>query len=118
MTRHHVLLTACALLFLGLLSACGDDYGESCDMPDTPAFEAACAADPEAGLEATCIFTNSAQCSSRICARFEGSTDFCSQECDVDADDCPSGSICHLPAGGRTAFCVPPAIVDSVTVSE
>lgn len=118
MIRHHALITFCVFAAMGLLlSACGDDYGESCDMPDTPAFEAACAADPEAGLEATCIFTNSAQCSSRICARFEGSTDFCTLDCDAD-DDCPSGSVCHLPAGGRTAFCVPPAISESVTVSD
>jgi hypothetical protein len=93
---------------LGLaLAACTDDFGEPCDMPNTPEFNALCASDPERGTDATCVFSNSAQCSSRVCARFQGSTDFCSDFCTTD-EECPGTAVCYAPPGAPgQAFCVP-----------
>ncbi len=95
-----------ALAALALL-ACGDDFGEPCDMPNTPEFNALRNSAPDEGVDATCVFRNNAQCSTRICARFQGSADFCSADCDVD-DDCPGDAVCFAPPGDPGgAFCVP-----------
>lgn len=100
------------------LLACADDFGETCEMPNTPEFSALCDADPERGTDATCVFTNSAECSSRVCARFQGSSDFCSLDCAVD-EDCPGSAICYLPPGSPgNGFCVPADVYASAGVVE
>lgn len=108
MARHSILIAALAAL---ALVACADDFGESCDMPDTPEFNALCSPDPESGTDATCVFTNSAQCSSRMCARFQGSRDFCTEACTAEtADSCPGSAQCFVPPGTTEGFCVPESV--------
>jgi hypothetical protein len=102
---------ACSAYLLG----CADDYGESCDMPNTALFNAAC--NSSDGNQGTCVFRNSPDCSTRICARYQGSTDFCTQECDTaDASSCPGDSVCYAPANRvADAICIPQSILDEVT---
>jgi hypothetical protein len=91
---------------------CADDFGESCDMPNTALFNAAC--NSSDGNDGTCVFRNSPDCSTRVCARYQGSTDFCTQECDpADPGTCPGNSVCYAPANRATdAVCIPQDILD------
>lgn len=89
-------------------------------MPSTAEFEALCDASVVNDTEtsATCLFTNNAQCSTRICARYQGSRDFCSDTCDPSAEDgghaaCPGLAECRSAADG-TGFCVPVDVLESV----
>ena len=109
-------LAASGLALVALLAtACADDYGESCDLPNTAAINALCDPNGE-NNEATCVFRNSAQCSSRMCVRFQGIADFCSEDCSVAAggEDCPGTSFCYpVPGGGDDeGVCVPESIAD------
>jgi hypothetical protein len=107
----RILLVAPTVLLASALSGCGDDFGQACDMPNTPQFNALCAADPETGSDATCVFTNNPQCSSRTCARFQGSSDFCTELCNPTASECPGDAICYAQPGRPSqGFCVPAAI--------
>lgn len=113
-----------ALLALLALAACSDDFGEPCDMPNTAEFEALCDESivNDTETSATCLFTNNAQCSTRICARFQGSRDYCSESCDASAADggnsqCPGTAECRTAADG-TGFCVPVDVLESVDVAE
>ena len=100
------------------LYGCAEDYGEPCDLPESRVVEAYCepAVDQEEGAtSATCVFTNSSQCSSRMCARYIGSRDFCTQECDAEEEgSCPGGSYCQIVPANDLAFCVPEFILESV----
>lgn len=88
-------------------------------MPDTAEFEVLCDDAETDGSEttSTCIFTNNAQCSTRMCARYLGEGDFCSQSCDLELEDpdadCPGSAECRTAADG-TGFCVPARILESV----
>jgi hypothetical protein len=100
-------LRAALLLVPFALVGCADDYGEACDMPNTPSFNAACASTEN--NDGTCTFRNAPECSSRLCARYQGSRDFCTVACDVEVENsCPGDSICYAPAGRASrAICVP-----------
>lgn len=108
MLKAWLLLAASALL----LTACGDEeVGDACDLP-TPIAEA-CADDPTANSSEVCLFERSADCSSRLCATYLGSSGFCTQTCDpASTDSCPSGSVCDKPANAEFGFCVPDAIFE------
>lgn len=102
---------ALASLLASTLVACGDDFGQSCDMPNTPQFNALCGGDSETGSDATCVFTNNPQCSTRACARYQGSSDFCTVLCDPNAPSCPSNGVCYAqPGRPNDGFCVPLSI--------
>lgn len=113
---RSVIVLAAALAAL-LIGACEDDYGEPCDLPTSAAVEAYCepTEDENGATTATCAFTNSTQCETRMCATYIGSRGFCTMDCDPEAaDGCPSGSLClAMPATG-VAFCVPENILESV----
>ena len=100
-----------------LLAGCGDDYGEPCSLPSSASFEAFCGStEGETGdSTATCVFTNSAECSTRMCATYIGSSHFCTIECNPDADSsCPSNSFCQAVPASDIGFCVPARIQDEV----
>ena len=114
MQRLQLLLVTAAVF---ALAACGDDYGEPCDLPQSTTVDAYCGSteDDEGDSTATCVFTNSAQCSSRMCATYIGSTDFCTIECDPDVDtSCPSDSFCQSIPASDIGFCVPVRIQNQV----
>ncbi len=104
---------ALALLFGG----CADDFGEPCDMPQTADFERLCGAGTigDATTDATCVFSNNAQCSNRMCARYIGSRDFCTESCDpADPESCPGDAFCETIPSTGTGFCVPQSILESI----
>ncbi|MFT4703078.1 MAG: hypothetical protein ACI81R_000767 [Bradymonadia bacterium] len=109
---------AALLLVTVFVAGCEDDFAEPCSMPDTALVEALCDSGTtgDSSTRATCVFRNNAQCSSRVCARYLGSEDFCSASCDVEPDDpqsnCPSGAQCRAAADGQ-GFCVPSDIIES-----
>lgn len=111
-------LASLTFAVLGLV-ACNDDFGEPCTMPDTAEFEVLCDNAQNDGSEttSTCVFTNNAQCSTRMCARYLGEGDFCSQPCDLSLEDpdadCPGSASCR-PAADGTGFCVPRRVVEVV----
>ena len=111
---QFLLLTAALLLFAG----CGDDYGEPCSLPESATIEAYCGTtqgEEGGSTTATCVFTNSAQCSSRMCATYIGSSHFCTIECDPDnASSCPSDSFCQSVPASEIGFCVPASIQNEV----
>ena len=88
-------------------------------MPDTAEFAALCDNDDsiDSATTSTCVFTNNAQCSTRMCARYLGEGDFCTQACDLALDDpnadCPAAATCR-PAADGTGFCVPNDVIESV----
>ena len=106
-------------LWIGLIAAvllavgCVDDFGTACDFPVTPEVEAACGPDrDELGNEsvATCVDPINADCESRLCIQHEGSSPFCSEVCDTDAD-CPSESTCQTgTVTSISGYCLPDAI--------
>lgn len=105
-------LAVVALAFASVaLTGCADDFGQACDMPNTPTFNAYCSADPSSGSNATCVFSNNPQCSTRICARYQGSSDFCSQMCDatLEVSECPGDAVCYTQPGqpATSGFCIP-----------
>lgn len=108
------------ILLLGtaalLVTACADDYGEPCDLPQSGAIQAFC--EPEVGEDgsssATCVFTNSTQCETRMCATYIGSEGFCTTECTPGEEGtCAAGSICQAIPATDLAFCVPPRILEA-----
>ncbi len=107
-----------ALVTALLFGACADDYGESCSLPDSAQVQTFCEAaenDDDGARSATCVFTNSPSCDSRICARYIGSEDFCTIECDPEqAGDCPGDSFCQVVPSRGLAFCVPQEILESI----
>lgn len=109
---HRLLARFLAPVFVALcalgLSGCADDFGESCQMPTTTAFEVACGSDDD-GNEGTCLFRNSPDCSTRLCGRYQGVGDFCTESCDVeDPASCPDDAICYAAANrAANAFCIP-----------
>jgi hypothetical protein len=111
-TGFRALIGFVAFACSAFLAGCADDFGESCDMPNTALFNAAC--NSSDGNEGTCVFRNSPDCSTRVCVRYQGSTDFCSQECDpASPDACPGGSVCYAPAGrDGDAICIPQTILE------
>ncbi len=108
----RIVIASFALVVTGFVSGCADDYGEACDMPNTVEFEVACASSEDGTNAGTCVFRNSADCSTRICARYQGSSDFCTQECQLDdPSSCPSDSVCYAPANRESqAICVPNSV--------
>jgi hypothetical protein len=117
--RYAPFISSVALALATLLSACADDYGQSCDMPDSASFRAACDSD-EAGNDGTCLFRNSPECDTRLCGRYLGEGDFCTQECDIqDPASCPSDSVCFAAANrASNAFCVPNSVIESAENPE
>jgi hypothetical protein len=112
--RLHLLLLSAGLL---VLVGCGDDYGEPCSLPQSATIDAYCGTTEgeEGDSTATCVFTNSAQCSSRMCATYIGSSDFCTIECDPDNESsCPGDSFCQGIPAASIGFCVPISIQNEV----
>lgn len=103
---------------LPFLASCGDDFGEACQMPETPEFEALCSPDPDCSADAeclpTCVFANAPECSTRTCARFQGSRDFCTETCTPGSTaECPSSAVCYTTPGASEGFCVPLDLIES-----
>lgn len=109
------LVTAC----VALLAGCADDYGQSCEMPDSASFRAACDSD-EAGNDGTCLFRNSPDCDTRLCGRYLGEGDFCTQACDLEnPSSCPADSVCYAAANrAANAFCVPNSVIETAENPE
>ena len=103
------------LLLIALLlplAACADDFGQRCSLPDNQAIRSACGSDPERGLEGTCAFLLSSQCSENVCGVYRASRPFCTQTCS-SAESCPERAVCVSIAGSSEAMCVPRGIYDS-----
>jgi hypothetical protein len=103
---------------LPLLSGCGDDFGQACEMPDTPEFEALCSVAPDCSADAeclpTCVFANAPECSTRTCARYQGSRDFCTEACTPGStNECPTDAVCYTTPGADEGFCVPLAVYEN-----
>lgn len=115
MTRS--LLPVLALAALPLVG-CADDFGEPCELPASGQIQAYCEASETAedgGTNATCVFTNSADCESRMCARYIGSSDFCTIECDPAVENaCPGDAFCQVIPGGGGGFCVPARVLNEI----
>lgn len=118
MLRNSLSILLVVGAFSALAAACSDDYGEACDLPASGNIRAFCdedATEEEGGTSATCVFTNSAQCDTRMCARYVGSRDFCTMDCDPaegSGGGCPSGSLCATIPSTDLAFCVPPQFAE------
>ncbi|MCB9531635.1 MAG: hypothetical protein H6698_08000 [Myxococcales bacterium] len=102
-------LSALAALAAFALLGCSDDYGETCSLPDSPTIGRFCdsTADGDNGTVATCVFTNSADCSTRMCAQVEGQAAYCTQSCDAaSGTGCPADSYCVAIPGQNDGYCV------------
>lgn len=112
-SQYALLLFATAALV-----ACSDDYGQPCDLPNSGTISVFCGHESDQGettSSATCLFTNSTQCETRMCARYIGSSDFCTKSCDPDDESsCPVDSFCQTVPATTLAFCVPESIAESV----
>jgi len=111
----RLLLLAPALLSF-VMVGCGDDYGESCSLPASDAIERLCGevrGDDGTAVQ-TCVFTNSPECSSRMCAQYAGTSGFCSEPCDPAATDpCGTGSVCLEIPTRADGYCVPLSAIDA-----
>jgi len=94
------------------LSACGDDFGTECSLPDNDAVRAACngggGTDANETSTASCVVENIIECDSRICARYRGSQSFCTLRCDSAEDtSCPQSAFCaEFVIGTGDFYCV------------
>jgi hypothetical protein len=109
-----------ALVILALtLTACGDDFGTECSLPDNDAVRQACSGtsastgeeeEVEANTSATasCVVENIIECDSRICAKYRGSKPFCTERCSSPTDSsCPDGAFCaEYVVGTGKHYCV------------
>lgn len=90
------------------LAGCTDDFGTPCDFPQSPEVQEACGTqvdDLGNASIATCVDNFNADCNSRICVSFQGSSPFCSDDCTSDGD-CDSDATCQIGSSGR-GLCVP-----------
>jgi hypothetical protein len=114
MQRLYIAVLSAALF---ALVGCGDDYGEPCQLPGSVSVEAYCGSTvaEEGDSTATCVFTNSAECSSRMCAQYIGSSNYCTIECNSDEpSSCPGTSFCQAVPASDLGFCVPASIQSEV----
>lgn len=103
------------LLGAGLLVGCSEDFGTACDFPQAPEINEACSTrldDQQNPSVTTCIDTFNADCSSRLCVSFQGSSAFCSESCSSEGD-CPSQATCQTSSDG-VGVCVPDFVLDAV----
>lgn len=105
--RRLLLLLSLGAAFV--FAACDDDYGSSCELPNTGSIREVCSVNEETGLEGTCLFRLSSQCSSNLCGVFRGSSGFCTTDCSNN-DDCPGQDICITISGTDTRMCVPQSV--------
>jgi hypothetical protein len=99
--------SVCALVFV--TTACGDDFGSSCELPDNDQVRAACTGDG-ADSSASCVVKNIIQCDSRVCGVYRDSKStlegFCTKACESD-DDCPGEAFCDtFVVGTGEQYCV------------
>lgn len=109
-----VLVALCVAVLT--LSACGDDFGTECSLPDNDSVRAACSGSADGGEDegetttasASCVVENVVECDSRICAQYRGSTPFCSERCSGAKDgSCPDGAFCaEYVVGTGKFYCV------------
>ena len=110
MTSSGSLLLFSALLALLFAFGCGDDFGTECTLPANPTIKEACEAssstEERSSASASCVVENIIECDSRVCARYRGSTPFCTLSCSSDAD-CPGSAFCaEFVIGTGKRFCV------------
>ena len=100
--KRGLLLTGLFMATL-LVTACGNDLYADCELdansPDQ--LTAACAREGQQ----SCVIENFIQCDTRVCARFKGSSPFCSTACASDAD-CPNGACEEIVFQSGSRYCV------------
>lgn len=105
---HLSLRGSLALLALATLlatTACGDDFGTACTLPDNDTVKLACEGDGE-NSNASCVVENIVECDSRLCASYRGSSSFCTLSCSSDSD-CPGSAFCaEFVIGTGRKYCV------------
>lgn len=94
------------LALLSLLSGlwgCGSDLYADCqlDKNSRDQYVQACATDGDV----SCAVENYIQCDTRVCARYEGSTPYCTTTCADDAD-CVNGTCRELVLQSGRKYCV------------
>ncbi|MCA9562608.1 MAG: hypothetical protein KC561_03920 [Myxococcales bacterium] len=115
MRNRSNLLTYVGVGLLAWLTAtaCTEDFGTPCGLPQSPEVLAACATTEDSqgnASEATCIDPLNADCETRLCVAYRGQDAVCSQWCD-DSADCPEGGECVVPTGGERGVCLPPELI-------
>lgn len=95
------------LALVALCSACGDDFGTECTLPDNDAIRATCNSSDENQVQ-SCVVENIIQCDSRVCGIYRGSNGFCTQSCAGEDDNsCPQNAFCaEFVVGTGEFFCV------------
>ena len=98
------------LAALPTLAGCSDNFGEPCGLPKV--VEQNCRSDSDESLT-NCVMTDALDCDSKLCAVFQNSAPFCSQDCATDGD-CPGGSSCQsFFLDEAQKFCVPSDLIRS-----
>ena len=95
--------------FVIVLGACSDDFGTPCNFHSSSEIEEYCGSTTtEAGnpSTSTCVDPINADCESRVCVIYQGSSAFCSKHCAEDGN-CPGGSRCEHPLGATEGICIP-----------
>ena len=101
-----------ALVMMGATAGCVDELYSACDLDPQSADTAQrlCADDEGAsGDGLSCAISGVTQCETRVCARYNGSSTFCTQRCTSD-DDCVPGGTCQdfdEIRPGTLRYCVP-----------
>ncbi|MEO1272702.1 MAG: hypothetical protein AAFX99_31835 [Myxococcota bacterium] len=106
-------LIVALILAAALSAACGDDFGTQCTLPANDVVEQVCEGEQSVSMDgqdesssASCVVENIIECDSRLCARYRGSTPFCTLQCSSDSD-CPGSAFCtEFVIGTGKSYCV------------
>jgi len=95
---------------LALLVGCADDLYAPCTLdPSSPDLAIQVCGDRT--KELSCAVDNYVQCETRVCARYSGSSPFCTKRC-ADDSDCPAGRCLEFPFQSGKQYCVENQLVD------
>lgn len=104
-------MMVCAGCSVFLLAGCVDDLYADCPL-DAQSLDQAVAECAAQDVKRGCVVENQTACETSVCARFQGSSPFCTKSCASDGD-CPDGQCLEFVFQTGRKYCVSNTVVDS-----